>query len=207
MYIIDINRWNRKEHFEFFKDYSQPFFGITTDIDVTIAYQKSKKSNFSFFLYYLHKSLVAINSLEPFRYRITEDGEIVVYDVIRAGATINRPDGTFSFSYIPFHKDYGDFEKGAKPIIEEVRATKGLPYTDRSQDVAYFSAIPWIKFTSIEHATNNRVIDSVPKIAFGKWEEKDGLKRMPVSVHVHHALMDGLHVGEFYSLFQKLLNE
>jgi chloramphenicol O-acetyltransferase type A len=30
---------------------------------------------------------------------------------------------------------------------------------------------------------------------------------MPVSVHVHHALMDGVHVGEFYELFQKLLDE
>jgi len=73
--------------------------------------------------------------------------------------------------------------------------------------VAYFSAIPWVKFTSVEHAMNSKVPDSVPKIAFGKWEERDGKKFMPVSVHVHHALMDGLHVGQFYEMLQELLNE
>ena len=30
---------------------------------------------------------------------------------------------------------------------------------------------------------------------------------MPVSVHVHHALMDGFHVGEFLALYEKLLKE
>lgn len=207
MKILDLNSWNRKEHFDFFKNYDQPFFGITADVDVTRAYEKSKSLDASFFLYYLHRSLMVINKLESFRYRITDQSEVAVYEIIRAGATINRPDGTFSFSYLPFHNKFSDFEKEALVIIEEIRSTTGLPHTDRSQDVAYFSAIPWVKFTAIEHAMNSKVTDSVPKIAFGKWEEKDGKKKMPVSVHVHHALMDGVHVGEFYELFQKLLDE
>ena len=207
MKILDLNKWIRKEHFEFFKNYDQPFFGITAEVDITNAYRKYKSLNTSFFLYYLHKSLVAINELESFRYRITEGGEVAIFDVIRAGATINRPDGTFSFSYLPYHRNYIDFEKDASCIIREIRETKGLPHTDRSQDVAYFSAIPWIKFTSIEHAMNSKVADSVPKIAFGKWEERSDKKYMPVSVHVHHALMDGVHVGQFFEMFQKLLDE
>lgn len=207
MKILDQNSWNRKEHFEFFKNYDQPFFGVTADVDITRAYKKSKELNASFFLFYLHKSLVAINQLESFRYRITDQSEVAIYKSIRAGATINRPDSTFSFSYLPYLRRFDEFEEEALLIIEEIRNTTGLPYTDRSQDVAYFSAIPWVKFTAIEHAMNSKVPDSVPKIAFGKWEERESKKMMPVSVHVHHALMDGVHVGEFYELFQKLLNE
>jgi chloramphenicol O-acetyltransferase type A len=30
---------------------------------------------------------------------------------------------------------------------------------------------------------------------------------MPLSVHVHHALMDAYHVGLFIDEFQKLMNE
>lgn len=207
MRLLDLKNWNRSEHFEFFKNYDQPFFGITAEVDVTKAYLNNVNIKGAFFLYYLHKSLVAINSLEPFRYRIDENGEVVVYDIIRAGATINRPDGTFSFSYLPYHLKFEEFEEDASSIIKEIKTTKGLPNTDRSQDVAYFSAIPWVKFTSLEHAMKSNAGDSVPKIAFGKWEERDGKKYMPVSVHVHHALMDGVHVGEFYRLFQQLLNE
>ena len=29
---------------------------------------------------------------------------------------------------------------------------------------------------------------------------------MPVSIHVHHALVDGLHVGQYIDCFQELLN-
>jgi chloramphenicol O-acetyltransferase type A len=29
---------------------------------------------------------------------------------------------------------------------------------------------------------------------------------MPVSIHVHHALADGLHVAQFVELFQTLLD-
>ncbi len=207
MKLLDLETWNRKEHFEFFKDYDQPFFGITAEVTITKAYEKAKKINASLFLFYLHKSLVAINTLESFKYRIIEDGKVAIFDVIRAGATINRPDKTFSFSYIPYHKDFNEFEKEALAIIDEIRNTEGLPHTDRSQDVAYFTAIPWVKFTSIEHATNSKFADSVPKVAFGKWEERSGEKYMPVSVHAHHALMDGVHVGQFYELFQQLLDE
>ena len=33
---IDLSTWNRKEHFEFFCTFEEPFFGITTQIDMTI---------------------------------------------------------------------------------------------------------------------------------------------------------------------------
>lgn len=34
-------------------------------------------------------------------------------------------------------------------------------------------------------------------------KEVNGRLLMPVSVHVHHALMDGLHVGQFLENFQE----
>lgn len=37
--------------------------------------------------------------------------------------------------------------------------------------------------------------------------ENDGVLSMPVSVHVHHALADGYHVGQFVELFQNLMDE
>ena len=203
---LDINQWNRKAHFDFFKAYDQPFFGITAMVDVTKAYRAAKQQQVSFFLYYLHKALLAINSIEEFRYRITQPNEVIIFDAIRAGATINRPDGTFSFSYLDFYPEFNAFNVHARSVIDEIRKTSGLPHTDRSQDVAYFSAIPWLKFTAIEHAMNSRVPDSVPKIAFGKYEEQNGCLQMPVAVHVHHALMDGVHVARYFELLQQLLN-
>jgi chloramphenicol O-acetyltransferase type A len=38
-------------------------------------------------------------------------------------------------------------------------------------------------------------------------KEVHGKKTMPVSVHVHHGLADGYHVGLFVERFQELMNE
>ena len=35
--IIDIATWNRKEHFEHFSAFDDPFFGVTVNVDCTRA--------------------------------------------------------------------------------------------------------------------------------------------------------------------------
>jgi len=35
---LDISSWNRKDHFAFFKQFEEPFFGVTVPIDCTTAY-------------------------------------------------------------------------------------------------------------------------------------------------------------------------
>lgn len=56
-------------------------------------------------LYYLHKTLSAVNAVENFRYRI-DNGEIFIFDRIDASATLTRDDNTFGFSLMPFHPDF-----------------------------------------------------------------------------------------------------
>lgn len=202
---LNLANWSRQPHFNFFKDFDEPFFGITADVECTHAYQNYKNLNTSFFLYYLHCSLVAVNSIEEFRYRI-EDEKIYVYDEVGASATINRTDGTFGFSYINFHKDFKTFEQIALAEIERVRADNRLIPGSASANIIHYSSIPWIKFTSLSHARKFDGNDSVPKITFGKvYQEKDKYK-MPVSVHVHHALMDGYHLGQYFEQFEETLN-
>ena len=49
MKTIDLENWNRKEHYEFFLNYDNPYFGIVTEIDCTIAFDKAKQEKKSFF--------------------------------------------------------------------------------------------------------------------------------------------------------------
>ena len=64
MKIIDINTWKRKEHFNFFSQFDEPFFGIVSEVDCTKAFQFTENEDISFFAYYLHKSLVAANNID-----------------------------------------------------------------------------------------------------------------------------------------------
>ncbi|CAM1366459.1 CatA-like O-acetyltransferase [Tenacibaculum xiamenense] len=202
---LDINNWNRKEIFDFFKGFSEPFYGLTVDIDCTIAYDFCKKNNISFFLFYLHRSLIAVNKIENFKYRIIA-GEVYVYDKVNASPTINRPNGTFGFSYMAFYNEFSKFEREAKLEIERVQATTTLIPATSSENVIHYSSIPWIKFSALSHARHFEFEDSCPKISFGKMTDNGNKKEMPMSIHAHHALIDGSHIGEYINLFQELLN-
>ena len=203
--ILDIEKWSRKDHFLFFSKFEEPFFGVTVRLDCTKAYNSSKSKGSSFFLYYLHASLVAANHIEAFRYRI-KDGQVFLFDKINASPTINRENGTFGFSYMDYFEDFKEFEKYAKIEIEKVRNSTGLDPAGSGENVIHFSSIPWIDFYSLSHARSFSFPDSCPKISFGKVTESEGIKTMPVSIHVHHALMDGHDVGLFIEAFQKQLD-
>jgi len=201
---LDLERWERKDHFKFFKQFDEPFFGVCVEIDCSKSYRKCKTEGISFFLYYLHKSLVAANRIEPFRYRI-EGESVFVHDRVHASPTINRPDGTFGFAYMNYHEDFQEFMLEAKGEIEKVQNSKGLIPAVSGENVIHYSSLPWINFNSFSHARSFSFKDSCPKITFGKISEHDGGLKMPVSIHVHHALMDGFHVGQLIDEFQELM--
>jgi chloramphenicol O-acetyltransferase type A len=203
---LDLNTWNRKEHFLFFKQMEEPFYGITTSIDCNKAYAKAKELGVTFFSYYLHKTLSAVNAIENFRYRIIED-EVYVFDVIDASATVMREDTTFGFSYMPFTEEIIEFAKTVQTEIERIQSTTGVFTREYPENLIHFSALPWINFSSLSHARSFSWPDSCPKISYGKLIDENGTKSMPISIHVHHGLVDGYHVGLFLDALQQLMNE
>jgi len=202
---INIEEWSRKDHYHFFKSFDNPFWGITFEVDCTKGYHYCKTNGHSFFLWYLYQSLTAVNQTAPLRLRI-EDDKVYDYDRIDASPTIMRPDGTFGFSYIPFEPTFDHFSAKAKIIIEKVQGERGLNPAVSGENVVHYSAVPWLKFTALEHARHSAFKDSCPKISFGKMTGTPQQLVMPVSLHAHHALVDGLHAGQFADLFQQLLN-
>jgi chloramphenicol O-acetyltransferase type A len=205
---LDIKDWPRAEHFEFFRTFEEPFFGVTVEIDCTTAYRKAKDSGVSFFISYLHKTMRAVNGHESFRYRIEGD-KVAIYSRVDASATISRNDGSFGFSLIEYDPDFEKFSKATLEETQRVRNTPGLfTRTFESDNLIHFSAVPWIAFTSLSHARMLKSADSCPKISFGKMTvSASGHRTIPMSVHVHHALIDGLHLGQFIDSFQQYMLE
>lgn len=205
MKFLDLETWNRKQHFEHFSQLLDPYFAVTVDVDVTNAYQFSKEKNISFFVIYLHSCLKTINSIENFRYRITKDKRIRVYDVIHASATIMRPDNTFGFSFIHYSDNLDEFYQNFRKEKERILNSTDLFPPINSDDCVYCSALPWIHFTGHKEPKNSEN-DSIARFAFGKFIDKENALKMPVSITVNHALIDGYHVGLFFEKYQKTLD-
>ncbi len=132
---------------------------------------------------------------------------MVEYDTIYAGSTVLTNNDTFNFCYIDYYESYNQFNVNALECINLSKSdVKSFQPRDDELGLIHYSSMPWVSFTSISHARNFKTNDSVPKIVFGKYFKKKKKWYLPISLEVHHALMDGLHVGRYLSLLQKQLN-
>lgn len=201
---LDTETWNRRRQFEFFKGFDNPFFNICADVDVAPLLGLTRAARkISFFIAYHFLSMKAVNEVEPFRYRLRGD-RVLIHQRIHAGTTLLLDDETFTFVYFDYEDDFELFHARARATVESARAgASRLDEREGQDDLIHHSVIPWVKFNSISHARNWGRLDSIPKIAFGKYRVEGERIMMPVSVEVHHALVDGLHVGRY---FEKLEN-
>ena len=202
---LDLANWSRRELFEFFVGYSDPHFNVCVRVDVTrlVALVRDLPHvKLSAALHYC--SLRAANEIEPFRYRLKDD-KVFVYDMVHGGTTVLLPNESFAFAYFDYKPDFEDFVSDmGKAVDAVVTGTDPLKPTMR-EDVIYHTTLPWFSFTSFAHARNKGRGDSIPRIVFGKFTAENDRLMLPLSVEVHHALMDGLHVSRFLDRFEEML--
>jgi chloramphenicol O-acetyltransferase type A len=202
---LDLTTWARREVFEYFVGFDKPYFNICTRLDVTnLLSELQKRSGASVSLTYHYLALRAANEIEPFRYRLRQ-GKVLVHDVVHGGTTVLMPNGAFTLTYFDYEQNFAKFIAGAKRALYEAQSGDGA-FRPRDDDARiHFTTVPWVSFTSISHARNWGRDDSVPKIAFGKFARENERTLMPFSVEVHHALMDGLHVGRYLNSLEEML--
>ena len=202
---VDIASWERKTTFEFFLDYEDPFFNIAANLDVTSLYRFCKENDLAFSLAALFLSLQAANEIREFRLRFVND-DVVEFDRVEATQTILNDDETFSFCYFELKDDIFAFDRAGRTAREKYKALKTFDVESDRIDLIYYSAIPWVSFTSFKHASRRNNRQSVPRMVFGKMFDDGPIKKMPFSVEVHHALVDGIHVGKLFNLYQQKID-
>jgi chloramphenicol O-acetyltransferase type A len=199
---IDIENWARKSHYELFRHYDDPFFNITANIDITKLIGHTRLHSKSFFLYILHTITKATNEIPSFRYRLKED-KVVEYPQIHPGCTVLNADKTFRFCYFTYYEDPVIFEKEGNILMRRSEPDQLDPKWN-ALNMIHCSMIPWISFTSFKHARRTDKTASIPRITLGKYFTSGGQIFMPLSVEVHHALMDGYHVGQYFEAVEQI---
>jgi chloramphenicol O-acetyltransferase type A len=201
---INLETWERRAAFHFFKDFTEPYHGVCLRVDCTATYRHAKQHELSVFLSLLHRSLVAAHQVENFRTRIV-DGDAWLYEQINGGSAVGRANGTIGIGHYQFHARLDEFVREAAIELDRVRQRDDIERYPEANVIRY-SVLPWFDFTSISHARDLSHADSAPRITFGKITETGGRCTMPVSIHAHHALADGLHVAQFVDKFQRSLD-
>lgn len=202
---LDLENWHRRELFEFFIGYTNPYFNVCTKLDVTelLAFVRDRPGvRVSLAIHYF--ALRVANEIESFRYRL-QDRKVIVYDVINGGTTVLLPNESFAYAYFDYHHDFDKFITEMGKAIDELRNSSDPLRPTMRDDVIYHTTLPWISFTSFAHARTPGRGDSIPRFVFGKFTKENERIMMPFSVEVHHALMDGLHVGRYLTRLEEAL--
>lgn len=204
---LDLEQWPRRASFEFFRGFDKPYFNVCTRLDLTALVAIKPRLPGSLMLAYHHLVMRAANEIEPFRWRI-EGGRVRVLDTVHASTTVLRQDESIAFAYLGWDPDFARFAAAAAPVVAAVR--RGDVAFDPGLDASahlHFTTLPWLDFTSFSHARNWGREDSIPKFAFGRLHTEGGRSHMAFSVEVHHALMDGLHVGRLVQRLEQWLQD
>lgn len=193
--IINQTSWPRSQHFKAFSSMTDPHFAVC--FNVNIGPLLKEEHLFSTILFLIHQTC---SEIPEFHYRITKDGSVKYYEDLDISFNILAKDDLFSNHRMSFEKSYRGFRKKVQQAVKE-KSSKGIIEIDpqQEQNLIVTSFLPWFSFSGLKEPIIDKY-DSIPRITWGKYTKDNEL---PISLQAHHGLMDGIHIGRFYSLLCK----
>ena len=207
MEYIDLDTWKRKEHFNFFHGMDYPQFNICANIDATNFLKFVKAKRISFYYAMIFASAYAANEISDFRYRIREN-QVILHDMVHPSFTdLNEAEtDLFKLVTVEMQDDLLEFVKFVEAKSKNQKVYFDLQQQLGRDDLLYITCVPWISFTHLSHTISLNKNDSVPRISWGKYFYDHNQVLLPFSVQVNHALMDGIHIGRYFSYLQSYID-
>lgn len=206
---LNYETWKRREAYEFFSRLSNPFFMVTFRQDVTGLYDYVKKNGSSFYNAMIWCCTEALNQIEAFR--VTKrDGKLLLLDRRNPSFTVLKP-GAEQFSIVTM-EHIPDITRFCAEAAKKIQVqTDFIDPEKETDDLIYYSCLPWLDLTAL---TNERDMqgpgaldDSIPRIAWGKFTEENGRKKLGISVEVNHRFIDGFHIGQFAQRLDEIIEK
>lgn len=205
--MLDLATWPRRATFAFYRGFDRPCFSLCTRIDVTALKPALAEAGVGGVALACHfVALRWANRLAPFRYRL-HGGGVRVLPEVHASTTVLREDESFGFAHLLHTPRFADFAAQGRAALQAARSGDFSPRV-HDDALLHVTTLPWVHFTSFEHARHRGRDDSIPRLAFGRIDpDAQGRRWLPLAVEVNHALMDGLEVGRFVQGFEAAMRD
>lgn len=200
--IIDLATYKRLPYFKLFSRMENPFLTVTVKVDVGTVADFCKRRNASFYTVMIHLVSIVVNRIPEFRHRIYNEG-IIEYDNCLSSNIEILEDHTYCYCYLKHNMDWDSYLSYAQEEREKSRAN---PTSIENSDILNFFYLFGVPGRHYEHISlpfmNSK--DSNPRISWGKYEEDfKGRLMMPISLQVHHALVDVFHIDQFFDMLDE----
>lgn len=201
---IDLQNWERRTIYGWFKDFDFPYSVIGAELDITTALAVWKQRKISPYLAMIYAATRAANLVPAFRLRIRGE-QVIEHECVHADFTVLEANELFNIRTCAYDVDFATFYRGA----EQARRGPAAEFDDAPEGCDHFvflSVLPWTRFThAVQPATKK--IGSIPRIVWGQFAAEQNKTMMPISVQTHHALVDGVHISRYLQLLQEMLNQ
>lgn len=202
---IDLATWPRADLFRFFREFERPHYAVTSRLDVTRLMHQTKSSGLSAHRACLYAIGTGVHAVPELRQRFRDD-EVRQYDQVLLSITVPTKNGSFGFAEFPFFPDFARFDASTAEAIDLASRAEGLGTADNDrEDVIYMSCTPWLDYTALSNPIRNSD-DCVPRICWGKFNETASGWDMAMTLEVHHAVVDGVHIAACFDAVQTALN-
>ena len=209
---VDLSQGPRARAFSFYRSAVQPRWGLTTRVDVApllaaLPAWREVVPGLPPFVAYQHALLRAADAVPEMRQRLTPEGTVEEWAQLDASPTVLRADDSFAFARLRYAARLRDFAPPALAAVAQAqRVGTDWGLDDQNQPAAlHTTVLPLVSFTDFTHARVSATDDGTPAIAMGRFAPEGERCWMPINLSVHHALVDGLHLGRYVQALERVL--
>lgn len=205
---IDIEKWPRRAHYQYYREEILCGYSVTAKIDVTRLISFVRKQKKKFYGCFLYAAAKTVNHYDFLRMMIPPDGGVGIWKVSHPNFTVfHEDDETFSDLWMEYHSEFDEFYREWEQVTKKYGKNKGIKGRF-GQPANFFciSCVPWLDYTGYStYSTGEPAL--FPIITFGKYTEYDGKYQLPVTLTISHASADGFHTSLFFKKLQEELND
>lgn len=189
--IKKITNYYRKDLFNRYNSFDNPYVSLTIPIEVTniVKYCKKNRHFYATMGFLITKT---INEVEEFKYRF-RNNKFYYCDVVNSSFTQIKDEDSIGFFTVPFTIDYKEYINNYVKIEDKFLNSKYV--LKESIDEVWLSCAPWFSITSITTPYTKKI--SVPSFVWDKFEQKGNKYYLNLMISFHHGFIDGVHVKKF----------
>ena len=206
--IIDLEKYDRKEHFIHYLNNVPCSYSMTVSIDITDLLKLTKERNYKLYPVILYAITKVVNNHIEFRMSLDENDNLGYYINVNPSYTIfHKDNNTFSNIWTKYDSSFEKFYNNYEKDIQEYGNEKGfITKKCEENNLINISSIPWVTFTEFNLNLPRGEKYLLPIFTVGKFYEQSNKILLPLAVQVHHAVCDGFHTSRFINDLQEFVN-
>lgn len=205
--IIDLEKYERKEHFIHYLNNVPCSYSMTTNIDITEVLEELKKRQYKLYPVIIFAITTIANKHIEFRMSIDDKERLGYYTSVNPTYTIfHKDNNTFSSIWTEYNGKFEQFYNNYNRDIQEYGNVKGfITKQNNENNLINISSIPWTSFTGFNLNLPKGDKYLLPIFTVGKFFEDNEKTLLPLSIQVHHSVCDGFHTSNFIKELQEML--